>query len=52
MYTLSTLIFAAPATGDTFPAQKLLIIAGIAVGAAAITIVAALFRKKDDDDEE
>lgn len=47
-----TLLAAVPATGDTFPTQKLLIIAGIAVAIAAVTIVAALFRKKDDDDDE
>ncbi|MCR5707684.1 MAG: hypothetical protein K6G82_05370 [Ruminococcus sp.] len=52
MDLISALLLAVPATGDNFPAQKLLIVAGIAVAVAAVTIIAALFRKKDDDDEE
>ena len=52
MDLISALLLAVPATGDKFPALKLLIGAGIAVAVAAVTIVAALFRKKDDDDEE
>lgn len=52
MDLISALLLAVPATGDNFPAQKLLIVAGIAVAVAAVTIVAALFRKNDDDDEE
>ena len=52
MDIISALLLAVPATGDNFPAQKLLIVAGIAVAVAAVTIIAAFFRKKDDDDEE
>lgn len=47
-----TLLAAMPATGDTFPAQKLLIVGGIAVGIAVVTIVAALLKKNDNDDDD
>ena len=41
MEILSELLLAVPATGDNFPAQKLLIVGGIALAIAAVTVVAA-----------
>lgn len=54
MYELMALMDTAAATGDDFPAKKLISIAVIAIGVMVLlgVISVALGKKDDDDDEE
>lgn len=52
MYELMALMDAAAATGDNFPAKKLISIAVIAVGVLVLLGVLSIALGKDDDEEE
>ncbi len=52
MYELMALMDAAAATGDDFPAKKLIAIAVIAVGVLVILGVLSVALGKDEDEED
>jgi len=53
LYELMALMDAAAATGDDFPAKKLISIAVIAIGVMVLLgVISVALGKKEDDDEE